>query len=561
MELSREELERLLAEERRARQTAEQQTQPTTLDEYLTECHRSVYTRLTIETDPELRTKGSITNPQDKWCPTNIRKWHNFLQEQREIFGALYDALPSEPEHVFESKHFLEALGERISKRHVADEKGLENFLHNAVEDPVRNIVDYLAAEPRVAQTFDLGCGIVFENHPHALSELSEEVLKRQAASTPPRTPGQRGDLKRIEADQICIYRSDIGRTSRTTAFMCEYKPPYKLTTPHLRLGLRPMDIHKEVVNRKTIPTASDPESRFAYHADRLTASALTQIYNYMIEDRLKYGLLTNGEAFVWLKIDWSDRKTLYFHLTEPTPEVDAQLRAQTPSAHLCTAVGQYLSFVLMAICGIKDARPSQDELERALRDLKTWAVDFESTYRSIPEDTSLHTLPDSSPGYRPTTYQEDRSPIRRRNPKRGIRRAGSPPLSSLRTREQSDSSDEDLAPVAPETPTPAQRATGQGGRRSTQRTRGSSSYGGGQQHQYCTQKCLLGLVGGSWLDESCPNVRLHCPLGEDPRSGRLRHPVTHGGWLRLLQEQLRKTLDVGIWLCAVAALVEKCSK
>jgi len=87
--------------------------------------------------------------------------------------------------------------------------------------------------------------------------------------------------------------------------YISEYKPPHKLTTPHLRLGLRPMNIYKEVVKRKTIPTSVDPDARFQYFAERLTASTLTQTYHYMIEGGLEYILLTTGETIVFLVDSW----------------------------------------------------------------------------------------------------------------------------------------------------------------------------------------------------------------------------------------------------------------
>ena len=59
---------------------------------------------------------------------------------------------------------------------------------------------------------------------------------------------------------------------------------------------------------------------------------------------------------------------------------------------------------------------------------------------------------------------------------------------------------------------------------------------------QYCTQKCLLGLVAGDILDEECPNVTLH--RGTD---GDRRHQVDHAAWLGLLREQLGRTLDDGV--------------
>lgn len=129
-------------------------------------------------------------------------------------------------------------------------------------------------------------------------------------------------------------------------AYIVEYKTPYKLNPPHLCLGLRPMDIYKEVVNRATKPTAEDAESLFQYHADRLAAAAITQTFHYMIEGGLEHGLLTTGETIVFLKIDWTDPTVLYYHLAEPGPEV----LAHPDNFRYCTAVGQVLAFSLMAL-------------------------------------------------------------------------------------------------------------------------------------------------------------------------------------------------------------------
>lgn len=288
--------ERDRQEERQRAEASEEQTRHTTLGEYIAACHASVFSRFVIETDPRLTSKGSITNPRDKWCPNNLRPWPDFLDQQRLIFGTLYDTFPAES-RLFENRTFLVGLGNRISQRPIADEKMLESFLHNSVEDPVRAIIQQLKGVEEVRGAFEIGDGIIFENHPHALSDVSEEVVDRETPSTP-RTPDHRLDLNQLRPDQICIYRSDDTLSSRRTmVYVCEYKPPHKLTAPHLRLGLRPMDIYKDVVNRKTIPTSVDPDGRFRYWADRLAASAVTQTYHYMIESGLEYGLLTHWRS------------------------------------------------------------------------------------------------------------------------------------------------------------------------------------------------------------------------------------------------------------------------
>jgi hypothetical protein len=53
-----------------------------------------------------------------------------------------------------------------------------------------------------------------------------------------------------------------------------------------------------------------------------------------MIEGGLEYSLLTTGEAIVFLKIDWDDPETLYYHLSEPGPEASAK----PDQLHICSA-------------------------------------------------------------------------------------------------------------------------------------------------------------------------------------------------------------------------------
>ncbi|KAM0272852.1 hypothetical protein ACHAQH_008566 [Verticillium albo-atrum] len=163
-----------------------------------------------------------------------------------------------------------------------------------------------------------MGDGIVFDNHPHAISDVAQEVVDRETPSTP-QTPDHRHDLNQLRPDQICVYRSnDRLPDSRTMVFVAEYKPPHKLTAPYLRLGLRAMNIPKDVVNCTTIPTSAAPAALFQYHAERLTASAVTRTYRYMIEGGLEYGLPTTGEAIEFLKVDWEEPERLYYHLAEP---------------------------------------------------------------------------------------------------------------------------------------------------------------------------------------------------------------------------------------------------
>ncbi|KAK2768388.1 hypothetical protein FQN54_000243 [Arachnomyces sp. PD_36] len=525
-------------EEQRRREEAEQQTRPTTLSEYIDACHELVFTKFSVETDKSLTSQGSVTNPRHKLCPARLEPWSDFLEQQRTVFGRLYSALPTETA-AFESRSFLHGLGQRVSRKKVANEKDLEYFQHNSVEDPVTSIVKHLAAEDSVRGEVDIGNGIVFENHPNAISDVAEEVVNRRV-NRPPTTPARvRPDLNQLRPDQICVYKyGDGDSTGRSMAYIVEYKAPHKLTPPHLRLGLRPMDIYKEVVNRATQPTEEDPEALFQYHADKLVAAAVTQTFHYMIEGALDYALLTTGETIVFLRIDWTDPTVLYYHLAEPGPEV----LAHPENSRYCTAVGQVLAYSLMALGspGQRQER-GQEERQTAVERLKTWTEDYETILRSIP--ISERKAPPSSPGYQPRTYKAvDRSPYlfrKKRNRAEPDRQNAS--VDGERTPEPSD--DESGAQM-PDTPSPDQpRKPGQDGQQSLARPPRDGGQGSSVRHrEYCTQKCLLGLVRKELLDENCPNVALH-----RRQSGDARHPVDHPELLRLLREQLRRTLDDGV--------------
>ncbi|KAJ4317082.1 hypothetical protein N0V84_007535 [Fusarium piperis] len=532
--------------ERQRADKAEEESRPTTLDEYINACHGLVFTQFSVQTNKSLTTMGSMTNPRNKFCPTRLEPWLDFLEEQRITFGAVYSTLANaNDDRSFESRAFLRGLGARVSHRAISNEKDLEHFQHNSVEVPVRSIVQRLRKEEAFRDEFNVGNGIIFENHPSAISDVAEEVVERQGPpTTPPGTSGPDSlDRNQLRPDQICVYTTDEQSPLRNMAYVMEYKAPHKLMPVHMRAGLRSIDIYKEVVNRVTVPTKDDREALFQYHAERLVAAAVTQTFHYMIEAGLEYGLLTTGETIVFLKIDWQDPGTLYFHLAEPGPEV----LDHPDSFHSCTAVSQTLTFSLMALGPPGRRRQhGQDERDQAKKCLETWSEDCEMILRSIP--VSDRQPPDDSPAYEPRTYRDvDRSPYLLRRRRRIVDEPA--PMDQLRKEPSPESSDEEPERRLPSTPTPAPRSDGQGTRRSQRildrRTRGGgggASGEGSSSRQYCSQKCLRGLITRGPLDKACPNVMLH-----RDRDGQTHHPVDHDEWLQLLRKQLKRSLDEGI--------------
>ncbi|KAI6348354.1 hypothetical protein MCOR25_010813 [Pyricularia grisea] len=105
-EKERQEERRRAEREQQRAEALEQQTQPTTLDEYIAACHSLVFSNFNIERNRKLTSKGPITNPRNKWFPTHIQPWSDFIQQQRIVFGTIYDSVPTDS-RVFENRAFL----------------------------------------------------------------------------------------------------------------------------------------------------------------------------------------------------------------------------------------------------------------------------------------------------------------------------------------------------------------------------------------------------------------------------------------------------------------------
>ncbi|KAI1204005.1 hypothetical protein F5X97DRAFT_282746 [Nemania serpens] len=479
---------------------------------------------------------------------------------------------------LFDNLSYLKTIGEKVLHAPIADEKMLETFLHNCVEEPVRCIIYELSRSTSFQRKLNIGGGISFENHIKAIADPSYAGVDRGPRQQPPapapqepaqveerpKTPDPVEDPPRLNPDQICVFRYEEGGTEkRSVIAVSEYKPPHKLSLEQLRAGLKETDMMKVVENSK-IPT--DEKAKFEHYATELVASAVTQTFHYMIKSGIAYGLLTTGEAIVFLKIDWNNPETVYYHLAEPAVEVATHKKFRA-----CSAVSQYLGFHLLALSDY--SYRGQDVRKQATGKLHTWSTDFRKAASTVPKNQRK---PRRGLSYGPRGYIE----VDRTVP-RGRRRRLNPDDehgSDLATRgsdddDEDDDYDEGGSRNPRNMPSPSDRqpirrssslaeqhsdSTGSRGATEGGRTRGR----GGQDNdrsefedkphqdlEYCTQKCVLGLVKGDVLDPDCPNIRLHQHRNNQSsivNSGS-GHPIRHSQFLQLLSHQLKCTLDYGI--------------
>ncbi|KAI1163274.1 hypothetical protein F5B18DRAFT_620336 [Nemania serpens] len=577
-ERDREKAKRQRAEAGRDR--AMKQVQHTTLDEYIEACHNLVYTKLKVEPDPEKRTTGSIPPPYAKLFPQRLLPWTGFHDKQSEMLSNVYQHFDYE-RRLFDNLTYLETIGKKALSAPIANEKMLETFLHNCVEDPVRCIIYELSRSRRFQRKLKIGHGISFENHLKALADPSFAGVDRGSRQQPsppplpqepeqveerPRTPDPVEDPPRLNPDQICIYRhEEEGTEKRSVVAISEYKPPHKLSLQQLRAGLKETDMMKVVENHK-IP--NDEKAKFEHYATELVASAVTQTFHYMIKSGLAYGLLTTGEGIVFLKIDWNNPETVYYHLAEPAEEVVTHENFRS-----CTAVSQYLGFHLLALSDY--SYRGQDIRRQASSILHTWSTDFRKAASTIPKNQRK---PPRALSYGPRRYKNvDRTvpPGKRRRLNLDDEHGGD--LAMQGSDEDDDDGDDDYEEGGSRNhrnmPSPSDRQPNRQSARLAEQhssitgSRGASQRGhtrgrGGQDNdrskfegkphqdlEYCTQKCVLGLVNGDVLDPDCPNLRLHQHRNNQSSvvSTNSGHPISHSEFLQLLSHQLKCTLDYGI--------------
>ncbi|KAL9588841.1 MAG: hypothetical protein Q9203_002358 [Teloschistes exilis] len=139
------------------------------------------------------------------------------------------------------------------------------------------------------------------------------------------------------------------------------------MTKEMFRVGLRPMNVITEVVNKTTVPTDTESKESFVYHAEKTVAAVVAQTYKYMLEGGYEYGCLITGECIVFLRLLEEDSNTLYYHLSEPLEQFWDK---HGNFLYMRTAIAQMISIIHMA-------GQSEDRgpvwCNQAIKRAKTW--------------------------------------------------------------------------------------------------------------------------------------------------------------------------------------------
>ncbi|KAL2129652.1 hypothetical protein VTI74DRAFT_7486 [Chaetomium olivicolor] len=495
-------------EEQSRREKAEEvaeKSQPLRLESYLAACH-TLSLAIEVVTDRSLTTQGDTTNPVGRVYPRQILPWNDFPARQEEIWNLLLE--PSfASRHIFPSQHQLDYV--LSLNRPISSEHGLRSFQRDTVENAVQKLVDAVYENPVLRASIGLRGTVTFESHtnlgtidgslsepperaPLSGSSAGEAALAPSAAVRKPRR-GAKGKGKGNRADQFCIYRTSDGANIPTTAI--EYKAPHKLSKEELVTGLvSEIQPERDVINR-------DGDG-FAFAAKALATAVVTQLFSYMVGKGIQYGYVCTGEAFVFLHIP-DDPAMVYYYVCVPNQDV---LNDDENRLHR-TAVAQVFAFIVQAL----RTSPPPMSWHDAATGLDTWAVEYDDVLSKIPP--SIRKDKSRVSPYKPQRWRGfKRSPIRTRSY-----------CSQIDTKGHSrDDDDEEGTPPSPSMDRLATRSGKKAatsgtssGERQGQRGRGGGRQGRDVQQRiqdqpYCTHQCLLGVVSGGPIDQTCPNAGRH---------------------------------------------------
>ncbi|KAG8527266.1 uncharacterized protein KY384_008010 [Bacidia gigantensis] len=413
--------------------------------------------------------------------------------------------------------NLTEIMGEarRLGNMVVASERCAEYWVHTAVEQHVMEILAKICELPEAREQTKVEHKIRSMNHERQLKES-------EMASQPPRTPSpprsalgeptnhanarkssnQAQGTAYVASDQICVKK--FADEQNGLMFVMEYKPPHKVTANVLRRGLLKLQhIKPEILDNVKLPPRGSKKrlleetgEEFDSRAHQIVALTLTQIYDKMVNARVKYSYLTTGQAYIWLQVPKDQPTTLNWYLSVP-----GELpRSAEPGFELC-----------------KTAYDANDQLENIPE-----SAEKPELHLPWPGSNSRKRVKGSSGGCNDSQATvrdpEDPDDGPKRTPNKF--REGSASLGTRWNDRRKKSNSE--------------TAVNQQQQHTKQRSMENAAY--------CTQACLQGLAFGLPADRTCPNFALHHATESQ------QHSISAPQLVRLLYLQLKDNPDAGCY-------------
>lgn len=434
---------------------------------------------------------GSFFGGQEKVFlqPLRLEKWDNYFDEQAVILTPVWGMLfPSE------------RLYERIKAPPGA--KWTAQQIHQTiVEIPLHMIIE------RIKDRIPFGAGLEVKRHVNWLAETGREVFMRRSDNTliPDVKPERPNDQ-----DLRSVFRlSKQGNGGNPNhpgdlLYFFDMHQLEKMPMHDLRLGLKTMELglKADKIEKRSL------DEVFLNYVGKTQhiIQTINRMYHYMLEAGLSFGYITNGPAFVFLRINWHNPTILQYQLMEPM-EMAKHHEGQRIQ---CSAAMQVLSF---AILSLTKTQAEQDDRQKIITQMKDNPPLVQELFRhrDIFYDDHVHTAA-MAPFQEPITYPNvDMDHFHRRDVLIHAERTGygtHVPRIHFPKREEPPRLD-----------------------------------------QWCTVWCLLGLKLGHFMDPTCPNVAAH--VGNAVEEGEAvythPHPISYAEFVNDITNQFKHTLDVGL--------------
>ncbi|CAF9927300.1 MAG: hypothetical protein GOMPHAMPRED_004356 [Gomphillus americanus] len=517
----------MMANERKERANQRpQQTRSTAFQKYLRACHDHLQTA-----DTECAIREDITSAGNKYYPKRIQPWIDYPCIQADLFSKMcqsFDHQDRPDTKEIKSHKYLLFLREFFSTSTILSLRELKYYERWAVENQSTSILNALANLPKSQIEYGTET-IEYESRSGSLSGLKDEYREYTRLQTPSErslASSSSGAVPQTWVDQYCAF-GKRGNAKRLLFFI-EYKAPYKLPTATLKAGLRKMDLMEDILEKvkptcdekfRIEMTTSEQQGKVQHDANKVVAAVLTQTFHAMIEFGLEYSYITNGEAFVMLRIRYQDPQTLLYHLCIPSEHVGSGYEMDLAQ----TAVNQNLVMCLLALCSTQQTHSAR---RQAKKQLEKCYLDDQSMLRAIPGNKQNEHL---------------QSSITKSSPYLKHQQAESQHASGKNVQEPSSCHEQRMTALTTDEVT-SDDETASTLTIVAQHKKENNAFGRkGKEFtaalMYCSQTCLLGLVRGGMIDPECPNAMFH-------HSVNGRHRFSVETLVALLCQQLADNLD-----------------
>ncbi|KAL2889487.1 hypothetical protein HOO65_020029 [Ceratocystis lukuohia] len=519
-----------------------------------------------IKLDKEITTDPTLTSIAYPNCPGKLLHWQDFPEIHKQQFDNLSNSfgnnlvLPctaatcddqtgmscqrngNEAESTYFCSHTIERPTEKIANAWIRlESKGKERIIFGTNSSHVKRLID-LETECHSQGAFDKHATdndyAVLNNMVDLPEDLvvvsalrargpSRTATSKRPAPSPPNASGAcpskgQSPNDEIKPDDTCVRIVEEplkDKPKHKNLLVIEHKPANAYTPAFLKNALE--DIVKSdgaifLETRDFEITGGTKKKQGPPTGVTMVARALVPLYNHMVDLGLSYGYLSTGECIILLHIDYEEPSKLYFHLCIHQRDVSGiplrlKENARMVQDHEISSVLEtgirntpYAIVMTMIQLAVNQRNLSLQEIANVQKCLS----------RCSGPRKSPAADPSPGPGKEDGNGGGSDLPLGKEYPL----------LPALNAASSSEPHED-----------PSKKHVAQ------KQTFMNPGPHRPPQPEYCSQKCLLGVVNGDYIDESCPNSHLHRQYSA---SSDGKHPLTLAQLVDIIQTQLDTNLD-----------------